>query len=177
MSHTRVHRRIRRAVGVRSQPQGAQAVHGGSVEGAVVDVGLMMVVRWQTYVRQAAVRGEAVAAGGRGGLHRVMLRRRSPIVAVRILRRHLSGNSCALRRLRVALRVLRGMRHPDGTQRQRGLHLPARGDATAHRRAPLVPSELRPPVLEPHLQKKDDMLLLTVLLSTLSILKDEFLWD
>lgn len=104
MSHTRVHRWVRRAVGMRSQPQGAQAVHGGSVEGAVVEVGLMMMIRWQTHVRQAAVRGEAVTAGGRGGLYRVMLRRRSPIVAVRILRRHLGGNTWALRRFRVALR-------------------------------------------------------------------------
>lgn len=177
MSHTRVHRRIRRTVGMRSQSQSAQAVHGGAVEGAMVNVSLMMMVRWQTHVRQAAVRGEAVAAGGRGGLHRIMLRRRSPIVAVRILRCHLGSSSCALRRFRVALRrMLRGMRHPDGAQRQRGLHLPARRDATIHRRASLVPSELRPPVLEPHLHKKNNILL-TVLLSPLSILEDEILSD
>lgn len=116
MSHARVHRWIGRAVGVRPQSQGAQAVHGGSVEGAVMDVGLMMMVRRQAHVRQGAVRGEAVAAGRRGGLHRVMLRRRSPVI-VRILRRHLGGSSRALRRLRAALhRMLRGMRHPDGAQ-------------------------------------------------------------
>lgn len=78
---------------MRSQSQSVQAVHGGSVEGPVVDVGLMMmmvmvmVVRRQTHVRQAAVRGEAVTAGG---LHRrVMLRCRSPIIAVRVLSRYL----------------------------------------------------------------------------------------
>ena len=95
MSHTRVHCWICRAVGMRSQPQGAQAVHGGSVEGAVVHVGLMM-IRRQAHVRQAAVCSKAMTTGGRGGLHRVMLWRRSPIIAVRILRCYLGGSSCAL---------------------------------------------------------------------------------
>lgn len=67
----------------------------------MVDVGLMMMmmmIRWQADVRQAAVRGEAVTAGGCGGLHRVMLRLHgSPVIAVRILRRHLGIRHRALR--------------------------------------------------------------------------------
>jgi len=85
----------------------------------MVDIGLMMmmmvmvVIRRQTHVRQTAVRGEAVTAGG---LHGIMLRRRSPIITVRILGRYLGGR--VLRRFRIVLRImLRGMRHSNGTQR------------------------------------------------------------
>lgn len=84
-----------------------------------MNIGLMMmmmvmvVIRRQTHVRQTAIRGKAVTAGG---LHRVMLRRRSPIIPVRILGRYLGAR--VLRRFRIGLRImLRGMRHSDGTQR------------------------------------------------------------
>jgi len=62
-----------------------------------MNIGLVMMIRWQADVGQTTVRGEAVAAGGRGSLHCIMLRLHCPpVIAIGILRRHLSVRDRAL---------------------------------------------------------------------------------